>query len=128
LTRRPDVAEAEQQLIAANANIAAARAAFFPSISLTATGGYESSALAGLLSPANHVWSLGAGLTQPIFQGGALLGQYQLAKRHYEELLADYHKSIISALSNVEDSLIALQQSADLVERQQEATVTAQRA
>jgi multidrug efflux system outer membrane protein len=128
LTRRPDVANAEQQLIAANANIAAARAAFFPSISLTATGGYESSALAGLLSPANHVWSLGAGLTQPIFQGGALLGQYQLAKGHYEELLADYHKAVISALSNVEDSLIALQQTTDLVGRQQQATLTAQRA
>jgi outer membrane protein, multidrug efflux system len=128
LTRRPDVAEAEQQLIAANANIAAARAAFLPSISLTATGGYESSALAGLLTPANEVWSIGAGLTQPIFQGGALVGQYQLAKGHYEELLADYHKTVISALSNVEDSLIALQQTTDLVARQQQATFTAQRA
>jgi len=128
LTRRPDVAEAEAQLVAANANIAVARAAFFPSISLTATGGYESSALAGLLTPANRVWSLGAGLTQPIFQGGALVGQYQLAKGHYEELLADYHKSVISAFSNVEDSLIALQQTAALVQRQQEATRTAQRA
>jgi outer membrane protein, multidrug efflux system len=128
LTRRPDVAEAEQQLIAANANIAVARAAFFPSISLTATGGFESSALAGLLTPANQVWSIGAGLTQPIFQGGQLLGQYQLAKGHYEELLADYHKAIISALSNVEDSLIALQQTTDLVARQQQATLTAQRA
>jgi len=128
LTRRPDVASAEEQLIAANANIAAARAAFFPSISLTASGGYESSALAGLLSPANRLWSLGAGLTQPIFQGGALLGQYQLAKGHDEELLADYHKAVISALANVEDSLIALQQTADLVERQQHATLTAERA
>jgi len=128
LARRPDVASAEAQLIAANANIAAARAAFFPSISLTATGGFESAALAGLLTPANRVWSIGAGLTQPIFQGGSLVGQYQLAKGHYEELLADYHKAIISALANVEDSLIALQQSSDLVERQQQATLTAQRA
>ena len=128
LTRRPDVASAEAQLISANANIAAARAAFFPNISLTATGGFESPQLAGLLTPANRVWSLGAGLMQPIFQGGALVGQYQLAKGRYEELLADYHKAVISALSNVEDSLIALQQTADLVERQQEATLTAQRA
>jgi len=128
LTRRPDVASAEAQLIAANANIAAARAAFFPSISLTATGGYESTALAGLLTPANRVWSFGAGLTQPIFQGGALVGQYQLAKGHYDELLADYHKAVISALSNVEDSLIALQQTGDLVERQEQATLTAERA
>jgi multidrug efflux system outer membrane protein len=128
LARRPDVAEAEAQLIAANANIAAARAAFFPSISLTANGGYESAALAGLLTPANRVWSLAAGLTQPIFQGGALVGQYQLSKGRYEELLADYHKAVISALGNVEDSLVAVRETGDLVERQQQASLTAQRA
>jgi len=128
LTRRPDVAEAEAQLMAANANIQAARAAFLPSISLTAGGGYESAALAGLLTPADRVWSIGAGLTQPIFQGGALVGQYQFAEGRYQELLADYHKAVISALANVEDALIAVQQSADLVERQQHATDTAQRA
>jgi outer membrane protein, multidrug efflux system len=128
LTRRPDVASAEQQLIAANANIAAARAAFFPSISLTASGGYASPALAALVTPADRVWSIGAGLTQPIFEGGALLGQYRLTKGHYEELLADYHKAVISALSNVEDALIAVQQTADQVQRQQQATDTAGRA
>jgi outer membrane protein, multidrug efflux system len=128
LARRPDVAEAEAQLIAANANIAQARATFFPSITLTASGGYESAALAGLLTPANRVWSLGAGALQPIFQGGALVGQYQLAKGHYEELLADYHKAVISALSNVEDSLIAVGQTREQVVRQQQATLTAQRA
>jgi NodT family efflux transporter outer membrane factor (OMF) lipoprotein len=128
LARRPDVASAEAQLIAANANIAAARAAFFPSISLTASGGYASPALAALVTPADRVWSIGAGLTQPIFAGGALLGQYRLAKGHYEELLADYHKAVISALSNVEDSLVALQQTTELVQRQQQATDTAQRA
>jgi outer membrane protein, multidrug efflux system len=128
LARRPDVAEAEAQLIAANADIAQARASFFPSISLTATGGYESAALAGLLTPANRVWSLGAGLTQPIFHGGALVGQYQLAKGRYEELLADYHKAVISAFSNVEDSLVGLEQNADLVGREQQAADQAQRA
>jgi outer membrane protein TolC len=74
------------------------------------------------------VWSIGAALTQPIFEGGALLGQYRLAKGHYEELLADYHKAVISALSNVEDSLTAVQQTADQVQRQQQATATAERA
>jgi outer membrane protein, multidrug efflux system len=128
LARRPDVAEAEAQLVAANANIAAARAAFFPSISLTASGGYESAALAGMLTPANRVWSLGAAATQPIFQGGALVGQYQLAKGHYEELLADYHKAVISALANVEDALVAVRQTREQVVRQQQATLTAQRA
>ena len=128
LARRPDVAEAEAQLIAANANIAQARATFFPSITLTASGGYESAALAGLLTPANRVWSLAAGVTQPIFQGGALLGQYQLAKGRYEELLADYHKAVISALANVEDALVAVGQTREQVARQQQATRTAQRA
>ncbi len=128
LTRRPDVAAAEAQLIAANANIAAARAAFFPSISLTASGGYESAALANLLTPANRVWSLGAGATQPIFQGGALVGQYQLAKGHYEELLADYHKAVISALANVEDALVAVQQTTRAGRAAAAGGVTAQRA
>jgi outer membrane protein, multidrug efflux system len=128
LARRPDVAAAEAQLIAANANIAAARAAIFPSINLTADGGYESPALATLLTPASRVWSLGAGLTQPLFQGGALIAGYSLAKAQYQELLADYHKAVISALANVEDALIAVQQTAEQVTRQREATEQARRA
>jgi outer membrane protein, multidrug efflux system len=128
LTRRPDVAEAEAQLIAANANIQVARATFFPSISLTANDGFESGALAGLLTSPYRVWSISAGITQPIFHGGALVGQYQLAKGRYEELLADYHKAVISAFANVEDALVALQQTSELVARQQQATETAQRA
>jgi multidrug efflux system outer membrane protein len=128
LARRPDVAEAEAQLISANANIQAARAAFFPSISLTAGGGYESGQLQNLLTPANRVWSIGAGLTQPIFQGGALLGQYRLSKARYEELLADYHKAVISAFANVEDALIAVQQTEELVRREHEAAAQAERA
>src|SRR5579863_4913160 len=128
LTRRPDVAEAEAQLIAANANIAQARASFFPSITLTASGGYESAALAGLLTPTNRVWTIGAGALQPIFHGGALVGQYQLSKGHYEELLADYHKAVISALANVEDALVAVGQTREQVARQQQATLAAQRA
>jgi outer membrane protein, multidrug efflux system len=128
LTRRPDVASAEAQLIAANANIGAARAAFLPSISLTAGGGFESPALADLLTPANRVWSLAGSLAQPIFQGGALVGQYRLSEARYRELLAGYHKAVISALANVEDALIAVQQTSDQVARQQEATEQARRA
>jgi multidrug efflux system outer membrane protein len=128
LARRPDVAESEAQLIAANANIQAARAAFFPSISLTAGGGYESGQLQNLLTPANRVWSIGAGLTQPIFQGGALVGQYRLSQARYEELLADYHKAVISAFANVEDALISVQQTAELVTREREAAAQAERA
>ena len=128
LARRPDVAAAEAQLIAANADIAAARAAIFPTINLTADGGYESAALATLLTPASRVWSLGAGLTQPIFHGGALIGGYSLARAQYQELLADYHKAVISAFANVEDALVAVQQTAEQVTRQRQATEQARRA
>ncbi|HTY48617.1 MAG TPA: efflux transporter outer membrane subunit [Steroidobacteraceae bacterium] len=128
LARRPDVASAEAQLIAANADVRAARAAFFPTIDLTASGGYESTALSTLLVPGSRIFSLGAGITQPIFQGGALLGQYQLNKGRYAELLADYHKAVISAFSNVETALTAVQETAEQLRRQQRAAQTAQRA
>ena len=128
LARRPDVAQAEAQLIAANANIAAARAAFFPTISLTANGGNVSSALSTLFNPVTRAWSLTGGITQPIFQGGALVGQYQLNKGRYAELLSDYHKSVISAFGNVEDALVSVQQTAEQLRRQQEAVATARRA
>jgi outer membrane protein, multidrug efflux system len=119
LARRPDVASAEEQLISANADIRAARAAFFPTIDLTAGGGYESKALSNLLQPQNRVFSLSAGLTQPIFHGGAVLGQYRMSKARYGELLADYHKAVISAFGNVEDSLAAVSDTGNQMQRQQ---------
>jgi multidrug efflux system outer membrane protein len=128
LSRRPDVAEAEQQLIAANADIGAARAALFPSIQLTASGGYESSALTSLVSPPNRVYALTAGLTQPIFHGGALRGQVEFSHARYTELLTTYHKTLLTAFSNVEDALVATQQTAEQQRRQQEAVATARRA
>jgi multidrug efflux system outer membrane protein len=128
LARRPDVAEAEEQLVGANANIAAARAAFFPSFDLTASGGYASTALGTLLSPASRVYSLSAAMSQTIFDHGALSGQYQLNRARYDELLSDYHKTVLTALGNVEDGLIAVQQTAEQQLRQQEATGKARRA
>jgi outer membrane protein, multidrug efflux system len=128
LSRRPDVAEAEQKLIAANANITVARAALFPDIQLTAGGGFESAALTSIISPANRVWSLSAGLTQPIFHGGALRGQVALSNAQYAELLSTYHKTVISAFSNVENALVAAQQTMEQQLRQQEAVNRAQRA
>jgi outer membrane protein, multidrug efflux system len=128
LSRRPDVAEAEQNLIAANADITVARAALFPDIQLTAGGGYESTALSGLVSPANQVYSVAAGLTQPIFHGGALRAQVAFSKARYTELLTTYHKTVLTAFSNVEDALVATQQTAELQKRQQEAVTTAKRA
>lgn len=128
LARRPDVAAAEAQLRSANANIQAARAAFFPNINLTASGGFVSSALSGLISPANRVFALSGGVAQEIFQGGALIGGYRLNQSRYTELLSDYHKSVISAFSNVEDALVASQQTAEQYRRQQDAVAKAQRA
>ncbi len=128
LSRRPDVAEAEQQLIAANANITVARAALFPDIQLTAGGGYASSALTSLVSPPNRVYSLTAGLVQPIFHGGALRGQVAFSNARYTELLTTYHKTVITAFGNVEDALVATRQTAEQQKRQQQAVATARRA
>lgn len=125
LARRPDVAAAEAQLQEANANIRAARAAFFPSLSLTAEGGFASTALGTALNPAHRIFEVSAGLTQPIFDGGALRGQYRFTQARYTELLANYHKAVISAFGNVEDALVAVNESADLLQRQQQAVDTA---
>lgn len=127
LERRPDVAEAEAQLIAANANIKVARAEFFPSVSLTASGGMESLALAGFSPPA-AVYGLTGGITQPIFEGGLLRGQLELNKARYTELLADYRKSIVSALSNVEDGLAATQRTREQLAAETATVATARRA
>jgi NodT family efflux transporter outer membrane factor (OMF) lipoprotein len=128
LARRPDVAEAEAQLISANANIKVARASFFPSITLTATGGYASSALSSLIRSSSSVYSLAAGLAQPIFDGGVLRGQYAFAQARYDELAANYRKAVLTAFGNVEDALIAVQQTAEQVQRQEIAFATARRA
>jgi outer membrane protein, multidrug efflux system len=128
LARRPDVAEAEQQLVSANADIGVARAALFPSIELTASGGYESGALSSLVNPATRVWSVSAGLTQPIFHGGALRGQLAYSKARYTELLATYHKTVLTALSNVESALVAARQTEDQRARQTDAVAKARRA
>ena len=125
LARRPDVAAAEAQLQQANANIRAARAAFFPSLSLTAEGGFASTALGTALNPAHRIFEVSAGLTQPIFDGGALRGKYRFTQARYTELLANYHKAVISAFGNVEDALVAVNESADLLQRQQQAVDTA---
>jgi NodT family efflux transporter outer membrane factor (OMF) lipoprotein len=128
LTRRPDIAEAEQQLIAANADITVARAELFPTIELTASGGYESTVLSSLVTPANRVYAVSAGLTQPIFHGGALRGELAYTKARYTELAAAYHKTVLTALSNVEGALVAARQTAEQEERQADAAAKARRA
>jgi len=128
LSRRPDIASAEQQLIAANADITVARAALFPTIELTASGGYESTMLSSLVSPANRIYAISAGLTQPIFHGGALRGELAFSKARYTELLTSYHKTVLTAFSNVEDALVAARETAEQQQRQQSAVTQARRA
>ena len=128
LARRPDIAEAEQQLVAANADITVARAELFPAIELTASGGYASTVLSSLVNPANRVYALSAGLTQPIFHGGALRGQLAYSKARYTELATAYHKTVLTALSNVEGALVAARQTAAQEERQADAVAKAKRA
>src|SRR6185437_1738994 len=101
---------------------------FLPSIELTAAGGYESRDLSTLLEPGSRIFSISAGLTQPIFHGGAILGQYRLTKGRYDELLADYHKAVISAFGNVEDALAAVRDSAEQLTREQNAAEKARSA
>jgi multidrug efflux system outer membrane protein len=128
LSRRPDVAEAEQNLIAANADITVARAALFPSIELTASGGYESGALSSLINPYSRIYALSAGLTQPIFHGGALRGQLAYDNARYTELLSSYHKTVLTAFGNVENALVAARQTDEQLLRQTDAAAKARRA
>jgi multidrug efflux system outer membrane protein len=106
LERRPDIRQAEQQLVAANANIGVAKAAYFPNISLTALLGLASTQLSNLFSGPAREWAFGGSLLQPIFTGGRLRSQVAQAEALQRQALYDYERSIISAFRDVEDSLI----------------------
>lgn len=107
LTRRPDLAGAEAQLAAANANVQAARAALLPSIGLTAGAGLASNVLLNILNTPTASISLGASLLQPIFDGGRLRGQVEIAASRERELVENYRKVIHAALADVETALAA---------------------
>jgi len=111
LEQRPDIREAEANLASADASVDAARTAFFPTISLTGTAGFESAALKTLFGPGAAMYTLAAGVTQPIFEGGTLLGQLDLQKGTREEMLQDYRMAVISAFTDVEKALVAVQQT-----------------
>jgi outer membrane protein, multidrug efflux system len=126
LAQRPDIREAEAQLASANANVVVARAQFLPSITLTGEGGYESAVLKTLLRPESALYSLAAGLTQPIFQGGRLLGNLNLQEGKQDELLNAYRKAVLSGFSDVETALANVRLTAER-ERLQRAVVTSSR-
>ncbi len=128
LARRPDVASAEAQLISQNANIRAARAAFFPTITLTGSAGWQSTALSTLLQPQSLLFNAAANAAQTIFDNGKLGAQYDQAKARYDELLADYHKAAVQAFTDVEVALIQWRETTEQERLEKEAVRTAQRA
>lgn len=128
LLRRPDLRRAETQLRAANADIGVARAALFPSLTLSASTSLEDAALSGLFSSANLASSVGASLLQPIFRGGALRGQVELSEERYQELAIGYRQSILTALKEVEDALVAVHQGQLQMDSQQRVLANAERA
>src|SRR5229473_2913385 len=128
INRRPDVRQAEQQLKSADYSVESARAAFFPSITLTGQLGFESAALRGLFGPGAWFYTAAASLTQPLFDGGVLLGQFELQKGLQQQFLQAYRKSVLSAFSNVEQSLIAIEQTAVQERIQQNVVKSSRRA
>jgi multidrug efflux system outer membrane protein len=119
LERRPDIRQAEQQLIAANANIGVAKAAYFPQISLTGSGGVQSAALAALFATPAGVWSVGAGLTQSIFNAGRIRSRVALSKAEQEEAVLTYQQTIQQSLREVSDALVGYRKGRDFREHQQ---------
>jgi len=107
LERRPDIAAAERRMAAANAGIGVAKAAFFPSVQLNGLAGFESISSGTLFNWNSHLWAVGPSITFPIFEGGRLRAGLQLARATYDEMVATYRQTVLSAFSDVEDSLAA---------------------
>jgi NodT family efflux transporter outer membrane factor (OMF) lipoprotein len=128
LLRRPDVAEAEEKLASQEFTVRQARAAFFPSIQLTGQYGVQSALLKNLLRPEAIAYQLALNLVQPLFDGYNLQGQIMLSKGRYAELAALYQKQILTALSEAENALIAVSETAQQLKLQAQAVGAARRA
>ena len=128
LARRPDIARAEADLRTAHFNVQSARAALLPNISLTANGGLESLMLKNLLSPHAAFASGVAGITEPVFDGGNLRAQLEGQTARQEELIATYRKTVLTALADVENALVAVQLNRRQEILQQEAVTASRRA
>jgi multidrug efflux system outer membrane protein len=126
LERRPDIREAEEQLVAFNAQIGVAKAAYFPQIALTGTAGYQSPALTSLFNGPAGFFSLGGSLTQPLFAGGRIRSGVRLAEAQEEEAVLTYRKTIQQAFQDVADSLIAYQKDQEFRQQQQLLTTAAE--
>ncbi|MFZ3201922.1 MAG: efflux transporter outer membrane subunit [Candidatus Acidiferrales bacterium] len=126
LERRPDIREAEENLIAANAQIGVARAAYFPQISLTGEGGYQSSALENLFTGPAGLWTLAGSVTQPIFEGGRLRSGMRLAQAQRQEMILTYQKTIQGAFRDVSNALIAYRKDREFRIQEEQLTASAQ--
>jgi NodT family efflux transporter outer membrane factor (OMF) lipoprotein len=120
LERRPDIRRAEANLVAAHADIAAARAALFPTVSLSARGGFAAATVGSLFDGGTGFYSLGLDLLATLFDGGRLSGQVDFARGRQAELVADYRRSVLTALAEVEDALSGVEQFGEQEKAQQE--------
>jgi outer membrane protein, multidrug efflux system len=125
LEQRPDIREAEENLIEANANMGVAKASLFPSISLTGTGGYESYALNNLFTSQAEAWDAAASITQPVFEAGALRAGLRLAKAQEQQMLLTYKQTIVNAFQQVSDALVAYRKDREYLEQQERLTAAA---
>jgi outer membrane protein, multidrug efflux system len=128
LTQRPDIRRQEAQLASATANVGNARAQFFPSIQLTGQGGYQSAALVSLFQPHAAFFSMVGSLAQPIFDGGRILGNFELTKARQDELLQTYRKTVVSAFADVDTALASIRESTEKLRLQREVVTASRRA
>ncbi len=127
LERRPDVRQAEEIIVAANAQIGVAKASFFPSISLTGTGGLESNALNRFINAPSQTWFGALSVAQPVFQGGALRSGLRLSRAQYQEAVLAYQQTVQNSLEQVSNALIAYQKDRDFRGQQELLTQAAER-
>jgi NodT family efflux transporter outer membrane factor (OMF) lipoprotein len=128
LTQRPDIRRQEAQLASATANVGSARAQFFPTIALTGQGGYQSSKLSSLFQPHAAFFNLVGNATQPIFDGGVILGNFELMKARQEEMLQTYRKTVVSAFADVNNALISIRETTEKLRLQREVVSASRRA
>ena len=128
LTQRPDIRRQEAQLASATANVGNARAQFFPTIQLTGNGGYQSSALVSLFQPHAAFFQLVGSATQPIFDGGKILGNFEYAKARQDELLQTYRKTIVQSFTDVDNALFSIKQTTIKLQLQRDVLAASRRA
>ncbi|HVB34118.1 MAG TPA: efflux transporter outer membrane subunit [Patescibacteria group bacterium] len=126
LSRRPDIREAEASLIAANAQVGVVKAALFPDISLTGTGGLESYALNNFISEPAQMWNAAVNVTQPVFAAGALRAEVRLARAQWQQMVLTYQQTIQQAFEQVSNALIGYQKDREFRRQQQRLTQAAQ--